>query len=66
MTRHSTQRRIALQARKDPARGWAEPAQAEDEEEGEEEFPWGGVEMGVHEFRVWGGVGGSHGVSVLG
>lgn len=37
-----------------------------DEEEGEEEFPWGGVEMGVHEFRVWGGVGGSHGVSVLG
>lgn len=37
-----------------------------DEEEGEEEFPWGREEMGVHEFRVWGGVGGSHGVSVLG
>ena len=39
-----------------------------DDEEGEseEEFPWGREEMGWHGFRVWGGVGGSHEVSVLG
>jgi hypothetical protein len=38
----------------------------DEEGENEEEFPWGREEMVLHEFRVWGGVGGSHEVSVLG
>ena len=37
LSRHNTHRHNALHAREDPSSGWAEPAQAEDEEESEEE-----------------------------